>query len=196
MSTARDLTPEEVKLVLEHGFEGLFSLRNQLLFALGIVTGFRIGELLSLTYDDVLNPDGSIKQMVYIDKRKMKGRLQSRDWPLVGIAREYLAMYIQQYPGEGNKPLFKSRKGNRAISVVQAWRVLMKAFRKMSVWETGGTHTLRKTFAMDVWENIAEKDIVATMNSLGHRNMDSTVYYLRVNQKKLHDKVKQRAMST
>jgi integrase len=52
MQGSRPLTDEEVGLVAK-SFSGVYAQRNKALFILGVRTGFRIGELLSLRVSDV-----------------------------------------------------------------------------------------------------------------------------------------------
>lgn len=192
MSGARPLSQEEIDLVLEEGFDGtsFMVLRNQTLFLLGLTTGFRISELLSLTVEDVQNPDGSLKDSIEVKKSKMKGKLVSRSTPLLDKVRPYLQRLCMVTTLERNTYLFNSRQRDAAIDPSQAWRVLSGAFNKVKVFETKGTHALRKTFAKRVYE-ATQKNIYETQKALGHKSIDSTTHYLSFDREELNQKIKQ-----
>lgn len=176
MSGCRALSDSEVQAVLAQ----LEHPRDRALFILGLRTGFRISELLSLTINDVF--DGTqIRDRVRILKANLKGKSQSREVVLHPQAREALAVIVRRryhLPGEA---LFQSRTGYGAISRVQAHRILKAAYAKANVTGRVATHTMRKTFAHKVY-NALKHDLVATKDALGHSSILNTIKYLAPNQ--------------
>src|ERR1035437_6793530 len=135
-----------------------FPLRDQALIALGLNTGFRITELLSLSIGQVWET-GQVKPQVKVPRAKLKGGLgcrrkviTSRSVPLNATVAAMLEQYLFARFGSGQPdptlPLFPSRHAGRALSRWQANRIVHAVFEKAGLGsaESYGTHSLRKTF--------------------------------------------------
>ena len=174
MNGMRPLTDDEVTRIAA----GFTSKRDRALFFLGIRTGFRISELLSLKGGDVVQ-GGKIPHWVSPARRNMKGKIEGRTIPLHEEARAALEMWVTELNAAGATatfPLFLSRKGG-AITRTQAWKVLTTAYSRAGVFGRLGTHGLRKTFASRVYERLG-RDLIKTQRALGHKAITSTVAYL------------------
>ena len=68
----RPLTDEEVE-VESKSFGGKYGLRDRCLFLLGVYAGYRIGELLSLRVEDVMEY-GRVKERVTVGRRSNEGQ--------------------------------------------------------------------------------------------------------------------------
>ena len=66
---------------------------------------------------------------------------------------------------------------NRALSRVQAYRILQAAYAANGLSGKLSTHAMRKTFANRVYDNL-NRDLMRTAIDLGHRSVSSTVSYL------------------
>lgn len=196
MIGCRPLTPNEFALVLR-AFHGRDELRNRLLFVLGVTTGFRISELLSVSISDV-HRDGRLIQRIRVQRKHMKGgrsrrgrrdrgAVHGRTAVLTPLARKHLELWLGHLALEGalrpDAPLFRSRKGTaRAISRVQAYRVLRDAFEYCELdLASPGTHTMRKTFADTMYEALGH-DLFKLQRAMGHASPSSTVAYLSFNE--------------
>jgi integrase len=179
MKGCRPLTEGELNGVAE-SFGGHYGTRDRALFVLGVKTGFRVSELLSLRLIDVFR-DGRVLDRVTVARRNMKRQTEGRTVVLHPAARAALAEWIGELGGAGLAepvaPLFRGRKGGTAITRRQALRVLRGAYEANELTGPLGTHTMRKTFANRVHEALG-RDIVKTQRALGHRNINSTVSYL------------------
>lgn len=178
MIGCRPLTNEEIDTIKA---AAAVPIQDRALILLGATTGFRISELLSLTWTDVLQ-----QSRVMVVKRNTKGRLQSRSALLHPEAKAALeALHYAVQPKSDGEYIFKSRKGeNRAIGKVQAWRRLDEAFTALGLKGKLGTHCMRKYFAERVYEGTG-KDLLKTQRALGHRNINSTISYLSFNTQEL-----------
>lgn len=174
MQGMRPLTDSEVARIAA----ALVSKRDRALFFLGIRTGFRISELLSLRVGDIVEGN-KIAHSVEVARRNMKGKDQGRSVPLHEEARAALADWIAELNAKGataDWPLFVSRKGG-VLTRVQAWRILTGAYDLTKVFGRIGTHGLRKTFASKVYEKL-DHDLLRTQKALGHKAITSTAAYL------------------
>lgn len=99
----RPLSDEEYHLIL-NSFEGKYVLRDQALFELGIRTGFRISEMLSVRVSDVFR-DGQMLPALTVKKSWMKGGKNDRTMPLHSIASKRLHDWILEASYESWKRL-------------------------------------------------------------------------------------------
>jgi len=180
MSGCKSLSDTEISLVTSN----LTSLRDKALFIVGLKTGFRISELLSLSLDDVYQ-DNQVVAQVSVAKKSMKGKHKARTVILHPQAREALGEYcrILSLTNSGATPLFKSMKSNKAISRVQAHIILKEAMSGID--GRTGTHCMRKSFATRVHKALGN-DVVKTSKALGHASITSTVNYLEVFQDEIN----------
>jgi integrase len=179
MKGCRPLTEVEVDL-LQQSFGGAYAERDKTLFLLGVKSGFRISELLSLCVGDV-SQHGRLVDRVTVPRRYMKNKREGRTVLLHPEAKAALATWLltlRQLPGSTAQTfVFRSRKGaNRPISKVQAWRILHEAVTTNELTGKVGTHAMRKTFANRVYHQL-NHDLVKTQRAMGHKNINSTVAY-------------------
>ena len=180
MKGCRPLTDEEVRLV-QQSFGGVYATRDKALFLLGVKSGFRISELLSLRVGDVWQ-HGRLVDRVTVARQHMKNQREGRTVLLHPEAKTALATWLltlRQMPDcTGQTFVFQSRKGvNQPISAVQAWRILHEAVITNELTGKVGTHAMRKTFANRVYHQL-NHDLVKTQRAMGHKNINSTVAYL------------------
>ena len=128
---------------------------------------------------------------VEVARRHRKGRREGHHVPLHPDAAAALAAWVAKLrTAHGADPatfLFRSREGsNRAISLTQAWRILKAACRAAGVVGNIATHSMRKTFAMNIYTNPKIRgDVLKTQMALGHRNIQSTLRYLAVDREEI-----------
>ena len=178
MNGCRSLTDPEIQLILTK----LETKRDKALFVLGLKTGFRISELLSLTWEQVYS--GQVLDRVKVRKCNTKGRKASRDVVLHPLAKEAILAYAshaKEFRSELTGPLFKSRTGCQSITRYQAHKILKKAYHLAGLTGHVATHSMRKSFAKKVYQNL-KYDLLATRDALGHSSITNTIKYLEVNQ--------------
>ncbi|OBQ46225.1 tyrosine-type recombinase/integrase [Halodesulfovibrio spirochaetisodalis] len=189
MKGCRPLSVEEVQQVAS-SFTGYDAQRDRTLFILGVMSGFRISELLSLRVRDVVQ-NKRVRAEVEVLRRNMKGKHESRQVFMNPQAQEAVLalIYVMQKRGVWNHDsyLFKSRQGkNSPITRVRAYQILSRAFGMCGLSGKLGTHSMRKTFGNNVYEHML--DLVAqgvgvdayreTAKALGHKSVGSTESYL------------------
>lgn len=182
MRGCRPLTDPEIQALL-----GELGTRDQALLLVGLHTGFRISEILSLRVCDVVDRHGLIVERLAVAKRNMKGKRQGRSVVLHQRAAEALVVLVQQLRSQARaRPhhhLFRSlHQGgyeNRPITRRQAWRILREAADRLGLSGKIGTHSMRKTFAARFYAASGE-DLIATQAALDHESVDSTARYLGV----------------
>ena len=191
MRGCRPLNDEEVREVAM-SFWGEHARRDKALFLLGVKSGFRISELLSLRLRDVQQA-GRLVDRVTVARRNMKKKLEGRTVLLHPDAKAALAGWLAELgnwcPLDSDTFIFQSRKGdNRPISRIQAYRILHEACDACELTGKLGTHSMRKTFANKVYDAL-EHDLVRTQRALGHRNINSTVQYLSFREEEIDEAI-------
>lgn len=193
MKGCRPLEMQEVRSVVL-SFEGKYRLRNRALFLMGVRTGYRVSEMLSLTLGDVWR-HGRVVDSVSVARRNMKGSKQGREVELSSLVRQALTEWIVAEPGGlfsfgyvlPEDFLFQSgAEGNRAISRVTAYRILKQSYDVCRLNGKLATHTMRKTFARDTYEDLKRRAAAGEPVDplfdcgacLGHLDIKNTVSYL------------------
>lgn len=176
MKGMRPLTDTKINKVA-HSFAGKHAARNKMLFVLGVSTGYRVSELLSLRVGDVYQ-HGRVVDQVTVRRAHMKGSREGRTVLLHASVRELLGEYLAGIEQRPEMPLFPSQKApSEPISYPQAWRGLQAAFAANRLGMGLGSHTMRKSYARRQKE-LLHSDLTALQDALGHRHITTTMAYL------------------
>lgn len=187
MKGCRPLDMAEVGRALDRLRGTRLAMRDRCLVQMGLYTGFRISELLSLRVGDVVR-DGRVLERLLVERKNMKGKRQSRDVVLNERARAALRAWLPVlYAWRDNGPdlyLFQSTRGGR-LTRRQAGRIMERLAKDLALPPRVATHSLRKTFAgaiyqrgLDTWTPGEELPVRVVMKALGHRSVDATERYL------------------
>ena len=178
----RPLSEEEIVRLLD-ACQGRYRARDVALIVMGMHTGFRISELLSLKVKDVW--DGSeVAKDVKVEKGFMKGKKKARTMPLHEKVRDAILSLLQSsrmwHPLFQDWPLFHAQGCHKRLSTRQAFEIVVAAAASAGLdVERVGTHTLRKTFARRMWVSpIVNRDPAKMARLLGHDNWGNTLSYL------------------
>lgn len=189
MKGCSPLSNDQINIVLE-SFIGKNAIRNKALFLIGISTGFRISELLSLTISDIYDFNiKKAKSSIEVKKANTKGKVASRVAVVPESTKKAIDEYIQSLPEElvkrNNYAFFSTHEGKNGVSKrltrQQIWNVFNGkggVFAQAGISGKMGTHFMRKTLARRIFEK-SGRDLLATKEVLGHRRVDSTVSYLQ-----------------
>ena len=184
MKGTRPLDNNEIRLV-SACFSGTFEVRNRGLFMLGVSTGGRISELLSLTTRDVYQNKKPVTDLLY-SKSIVKGGEVSRSVPVNADGRRSIDELVSWHKGHyrsvaSKRPLFPSRHKSGTVPMHRqtAHAILKTAFIEAGLNGHIATHSLRKSFAQRLYDKTG--DIYMVQELLGHRNISTTQKYLGVN---------------
>lgn len=157
------------------------SLRDYCLFVLGINSGLRISDLLSLQIKDV-SDKGKIKDRITIRELKTN---KTKDFPLSSNSKNALKEYIKTRELKENEPLFISRKNKGFLLRQQAYKIINTVAKSVGIKEKIGTHTLRKTFGYHAFNN--GYDITLIQKLFNHSSPSITLRYIGITQDELDD---------
>ena len=199
MKGTRPLNNDEIRRV-SAAFTGTYEIRNRGLFMLGVSTGGRISELLSLRIGDVYQNGTAVTDLLY-DKSIVKGGETSRAVPVNVDGRNAIAALVNWHRDrygevDEKRPLFPSRnkQGQQQMSRRTAHDVLKSAFEAAGLNGHLATHSLRKSFAQRLYERTG--DIFAVQEMLGHKNVATTQKYLGVNYANIRSAVEEMAVDS
>lgn len=184
------------------GFENhAYELRNKALLALGINTGYRIRELLSLRVRDVYTYNGRVVDKIKVPKHLMKGEKSRPAKRVYKEAKFYLEAWYKILDKDFNATrasyVFASRKGG-AITPNGAWRIIKDVAREVGIpAKEIGTHSMRKTFAnaiYDYWVEEAKngarvEPMRMVQQELGHSLIEDTYRYMNFKMEEKPDDV-------
>lgn len=150
------------------------SQRDLLLFVLGINTGIRVHDLLSLKVADVREGD-KIKEFLFL---KDADETVERAYFLNSNVHQELNNYFKEFQLEDDDFLFKSRKNDQPISRQQAYRIINKAAKDVGISEKIGMHTLRKTFGYHAYRKGIAISILKEIYQ--HHSSPETMRYIGI----------------
>ncbi|MGG3799936.1 site-specific integrase [Metabacillus fastidiosus] len=154
------------------------SIRNELLFVLGINTGLRISDLLSLEIGDVKASD----KIEIREKKTKKQRTIAISRKTCRLIERYLK---EERPhAEYDEPLFLSQKGG-PITRQHAYDILNKAARDVGIIDRIGTHSLRKTFGYFAYKKGV--DLAMIQKLLNHSSQAETLRYIGITQEQMDE---------
>lgn len=159
------------------------SIRNYVLFVLGIATGYRAGDLVRLKVRDIKIAlangyfeilEGKKVNSKNIRKENIKPRIVKVIYNLEVILRNYIKNK-RDY-----EYLFQSRKGrNQHIQVKRVSVILKEAGEEFGL-KNISAHSLRKTYAYSIYVE-SEYNITLVKEMLGHSSLEETKVYLGLN---------------
>jgi site-specific recombinase XerD len=181
MKGMRPLTEKEIQKVSQ-AFSGRYDIRNRCMFILGVKTGMRISEMLSLNVEDVFEKDRPV-DVLSLRKQQVKGKKEARSIPLNDAAKDAIQELVSWLSWNMEEltedtPLFPSQVGGDRITRIQAHRILKRAYEKSGLTGKLATHSMRKSFGTRIYQ--ATKDIMVTKELLGHANVNTTQKYIGV----------------
>ena len=162
------------------------NLRDYMIFILGINTGLRISDLLSLKVYQVRD-----KNHLVLDEKKTK---KEKRILLTRLVQEELKEYFkyledQKYkenknkdifnPSINNDYLFKAKYTDNQLSRVRVYQIIKDIEREFNL-NNLGTHTLRKSFGYHFYKQF--NDIATLMDIYNHSKEVVTLRYICLNQ--------------
>jgi integrase len=155
-----------------------------LLISIGVFTGVRISDLLTLKFSQILNED----VFLITEKKTKKDRsikvnstlkeIVQRIYNKSGISNQDELMFLNKY---GTKSIDKSYVNVKLKELFSKYRIRVKG--------NVSTHTFRKTLGRRVVEvsNYSNESLVLLMELFGHSNMGITKRYLGITKDEIHN---------
>jgi len=179
LAQAKTLTPSDVDRVLAYIAGQPNPQRNRVMLLMTVWAGLRVGEVASLTIDDVRNVDGSVKEEIFLDadrvkhgharivylnerlRRELKAYIATRNW----FFNDQALFCTQQNP----------RKGFSANTMAQHFHYIYKRAGIVGA----SSHSGRRTFITALANKGVSVRLLASL--AGHRSIATTQKYIDVN---------------
>ena len=149
---------------------------------MGACTALRISDLLQLKWTDVYDEKNKTfhTHVTITEKKTGKTKIIALNRQVQGVLRLF-------YPYRKGALIFaNNRKDSKAISRVQAWRIIHAAVDSVGVAGKISCHSLRKTWGYHAWTSGAVSPVVI-MDIYNHSNYETTRRYLGVAQDDLDE---------
>jgi integrase len=156
------------------------------LVTLGVRSGLRISELLSLKIGQVWAGKQVVPRL-YLRRSAAKGKRAGASIVIHPEAAKAMNRWIKRRGGNCNPTdyLFSSRKNHgHSLTRTSAWRILHGVFLAAGVPGMAGTHCLRKTFARNVHESL-HGDLFRLSKAMRHASPMTTLAYLSFQQEEI-----------
>ena len=167
---------QQVRQLAEY-YRNRGQIRNYVLVVLGIHTALRISDLLRLRWDDVYDFENRrIRTSVTIVEGKTR---KSKTFALNKDAIRALTLFAMQSARQGSF-IIENTQTKKAISRIQAYRLIRAAADALQFHVRVSCHSLRKTFGYHAWKSGVSPAVI--MEIYNHSSLNVTRRYLGVTQ--------------
>jgi integrase/recombinase XerD len=181
---AKVSVPGQAKVLSQEDIQAIFRLldttRDRLIFALGVYTGMRISEIMSLRQDQVFTENG-VKYQITVCRLKKRNTVYS-DIPITPKLRQALQSYRSEV--QASEWLFPSDESETGhLSRKRAHMILSRAFKTLKL-DGAKTHSMRRTLLTTL--SRAGVPLRTVQEISGHSNLSELQAYLEVDPEDKH----------
>lgn len=157
--------------------------RNKMLFLIGINVGLRASDLMQLRWSYFYKNDMTFKESYMLQPKKTKKTGKFVKIFFNQTVKKAIENYVNDYPIEDlNNYLFKSRKGDNPITEKGLWKIIVDVSADAGIEKNVGSHSLRKTWARNIYDNAEDKSgaLVMLQECLRHSDSLTTLRYISI----------------
>ena len=172
----KDLSKKELKKLAVY-FLNKGQLRNYALIIMGTCTALRISDLLRLKWSDVYDEEKQTfcTHITITEQKTGKSKMIALNQQIRGILAQ---CYLRR---RGDYIFANNRKEPKAISRVQAWRIIHTAVVTLGILGKISCHSLRKTFGYHAVKS-GKVSLAVIVDIYNHSSYEITKRYLGITQ--------------
>ncbi len=157
-------------------------IRNHVLIVLGIHTALRISDLLNLRWEDVYDfEQNRVRSSIALTEQKTG---KTKTIALNKLAVRALTLFASQAAESGGFIILNKRT-SKAISRIQAYRIIRAAADALRFDNRVSCHSLRKTLGYHAWKSGVSPAVI--MEIYNHNSLAITRRYLGVTQEDINE---------
>lgn len=192
-STVYPFNVEEIKLLIDvfnnriyeatNDNQKQIACRNKMLFLIGVNVGLRASDLMQLRWSYFYKGDMTFKESYMLQPKKTKKTGKFVKIFFNQTVKKAIENYVNEYPIESlDEYLFKSRKGSNPITERGLWKIIVDAAADAGIEKNVGSHSLRKTWARNIYDNAEDKSgaLVMLQECLRHSDSLTTLRYISI----------------
>ena len=192
-STVYPFNVEEIKAIIDvfnnrideatNDNQKQIACRNKMLFLIGVNVGLRASDLMQLRLSYFYKNDMTFKDFYMLQPKKQKKTGKFVKIFFNQTVKRAIENYVSDYPIEDlNGYLFKSRKGDNPITERGLWKIIVDVAADASIEKNVGSHSLRKTWARNIYDNAEDKSgaLVMLQECLRHSDSLTTLRYIAI----------------
>lgn len=157
--------------------------RNKMLFLIGINVGLRASDLMQLRWSYFYKDDMTFKEFYVLQPKKTRKTGKFVKIFFNQTVKKAVENYVNEYPVEDlDNYLFKSRKGENPITERGLWKIIVDVAEEAEIDKNVGSHSLRKTWARNIYDNATDKGdaLVMLQECLRHSDSLTTLRYISI----------------
>lgn len=157
--------------------------RNKMLFLIGINVGLRASDLMQLKWSYFYKEDMTFKESYVLQPKKTRKTGKFVKIFFNQTVKKAVENYVNEYPVKDlNDYLFESRKGNNPITERGLWKIIVDISEEANIEKNVGSHSLRKTWARNIYDNAEDKSeaLVMLQECLRHSDSLTTLRYIAI----------------
>lgn len=155
--------------------------RNKLLLTVGFNSGLRASDIRTLTWSFFFTENGEFRDFYSIRPQKTKKYKKFVKIYFNDSIKKAIEEYIDIYPVKDyNDYIFKSNKGDDAITVHAIYDTVKKAAKEAGIEKNVGSHSMRKTWGSAAWHNADDKNqaLIILQQCFNHSTSLVTARYI------------------
>lgn len=168
----------------------MIACRNKMLFLIGINISLRASDLVTLKWNFFFDDNGNFKDFYTLQPKKQRKQKKFVKLYFNQATKKAIKNYIDEYPIQSmDDYLFKSRKGDGAISERTLWQIVVDTAVDANINKNVGSHSLRKTFGFWAWHNAEDKNkaLVTLQMIFNHSDTQTTLRYIGLLNSEIED---------
>lgn len=157
--------------------------RNKMLFLIGVNVGLRASDLMQLRWSYFYKDNMTFKDFYTLQPKKTRKTGKFVKIFFNQTVKKAIENYVSDYPVEDlNGYLFKSRKGDNPITERGLWKIIVDVAADAGIDKNVGSHSLRKTWARNIYDNAEDKSgaLVMLQECLRHSDSLTTLRYISI----------------